>query len=238
MNNFVDTSEGITKKLALVKEKISISAKKTERNPEEIKLIAVTKNVSVEKIKSAILCGINAIGENRIQEAKSKYPFIEKEAEGVVEWHMVGHLQTNKIKDAVRMFDLIQSIDRINLTEELNKEGKKQNKIVKGLIQVNVSGEETKFGIPVEEIFNLTNAIAKMENLKIYGLMTIAPLLEDSEGTRMYFRTLKELYEKITKMNLRNIEMKWLSMGMSNDFEIAIEEGANMVRIGTVLFGR
>lgn len=220
--------------LKILREKIANAVKKTDRKLEDIKLVAVTKFVDVARIESAIREGISIIGENRVQEAKEKRDtshLIDK-----VEWHMVGHLQTNKVKDAVRIFDLIHSIDSLKLAEKLNEEGKKINKIVKGLIQVNTSGEDTKFGLKKEEINNVLKEIANMTNLTIEGLMTIAPFTSDENLIRQCFRELRLLSESIDN-KFKNVTMKYLSMGMTNDFEIAIEEGANIIRIGTAIFG-
>lgn len=220
--------------LDLLRKKISKAAALTNRKLDDIKLVAVTKFVDVARIEETIKEGIIAIGENRVQEAKEKrdtFHLIDK-----VEWHMVGHLQTNKVKDAVRIFDLIHSIDSLKLAEKLNEEGKKINKIVKGLIQVNTSGEDTKFGLKKEEIDNVLKEIANMTNLTIEGLMTIAPFASDENLIRQCFRELRLLSESIDN-KFKNVTMKYLSMGMTNDFEIAISEGANIIRIGTAIFG-
>lgn len=222
----------IRENLEILKNRIDKAAKRAGRNTDDIKLVAVTKFVDVAKIEEAIDSGITAIGENRVQEAKGKYKIIGNK----VEWHMVGHIQTNKVKDTVKIFDLIHSIDSIKLASELDKEGKKINKIIKGLIQINISGEDTKFGIKKEGVFNLLLKISNMTNLKIEGLMTIAPITSNKDLISRCFRELRILSENIDN-KFDNVKMNYLSMGMTNDFEIAINEGANIIRIGTAIFG-
>ncbi|MDK2902067.1 MAG: dependent protein [Thermosediminibacterales bacterium] len=223
----------VIKNLQVIKKRVAESAMKTNRKLDDIKIIAVTKNVEVERILEAIQGGINAIGENRVQEALIKYPLIEKE----IEWHMIGYLQRNKAKKAVEHFDLIQSLDRISLAQELDKRGKQQNKIVNVLVQVNVSGEESKSGISPEETVEFIKSLSDYENILIKGLMTIAPYTDDPEETRPYFKRMKGLFDEVHKLKGRNIDIEYLSMGMTNDFEVAIEEGSNMIRIGTGIFG-
>lgn len=223
----------VIKNLQVIKKRVAESAMKTNRKLDDIKIIAVTKNVEVERILEAIQGGINAIGENRVQEALIKYPLIEKE----IEWHMIGYLQRNKAKKAVEHFDLIQSLDRISLAQELDKRGKQQNKIVNVLVQVNVSGEESKSGISPEETVEFIKSLSDYENILIKGLMTIAPYTDNPEETRPYFARMKGLFDEVHKLKGRNIDIEYLSMGMTNDFEVAIEEGSNMIRIGTGIFG-
>ncbi|MDI3540951.1 Pyridoxal phosphate homeostasis protein [Koleobacter methoxysyntrophicus] len=223
----------VIKNLQVIKKRVAESAMKTNRKLDDIKIIAVTKNVEVERILEAIQGGIDAIGENRVQEALIKYPLIEKE----IEWHMIGYLQRNKAKKAVEHFDLIQSLDRISLAQELDKRGKQQNKIVNVLVQVNVSGEESKSGISPEETVEFIKSLSDYENILIKGLMTIAPYTDDPEETRPYFARMKGLFDEVHKLKGRNIDIEYLSMGMTNDFEVAIEEGSNMIRIGTGIFG-
>lgn len=223
----------IRENLEILKNRMDKASNRPGRNTNNIKLVAVTKFVDVARIEEAIREGITAIGENKVQEAKEKYKIIGNK----VTWHMVGHLQTNKVKDAVKIFDLIHSIDSVKLASELDKEGKKINKIIKGLIEVNISEEETKFGIKKEGVFNLLLKISNMTNLKIEGLMTIAPITSNKDLISRCFRELKILSENIDN-KFDNVKMKYLSMGMTNDFEIAINEGANIIRIGTAIFGK
>jgi pyridoxal phosphate enzyme (YggS family) len=225
--------------LECVKAKIYATARKVGRSPEDITLVCVTKGIDTERIKEIISLGIANIGENRVQEAKEKYTILTQTANRkplTVRWHMVGHLQTNKVKYAVRLFDLIHSVDSLKLAQEIDKEAKKINKIQEVLIEVNTSGERTKFGIEPEKTLSLAEEILKLRNLRLRGMMTIAAILNNPEKARPYFRTLRELRDKIYQLRVTNYELPILSMGMSQDFEVAIEEGATMVRIGTAIF--
>jgi pyridoxal phosphate enzyme (YggS family) len=225
--------EIIKNNIRIIKEKIKKAALKTNRNPEKIKLVAVTKTVTIEQIKEAINAGIKIIGENKVHEAKEKYRILTAETE----WHLVGHLQTNKVKYAVEIFDLIHSVDSVKLAKEINKRSLQFGKISNVLIEVNVSGEDTKYGIKPEEAELFIKIISEFPRISVRGLMTIAPMVKDKEETRPYFGKLRELSEEIKSKNIRNVKMDYLSMGMTEDFEIAIEEGANMVRIGRGIFG-
>jgi len=225
--------EIIKNNIRIIKEKIKKAALKTNRNPEKIKLVAVTKTVTIEQIKEAINAGIKIIGENKVHEAKEKYHILTAE----IEWHLVGHLQTNKVKYAVEIFDLIHSVDSVKLAKEINKRSLQFGKISNVLIEVNVSGEDTKYGIKPEEAELFIKKISEFPRISVRGLMTIAPMVKDKEETRPYFGKLRELSEEIKCKNIRNVKMDYLSMGMTEDFEIAIEEGANMVRIGRGIFG-
>jgi PLP dependent protein len=223
----------IAENLARIKERINSVCAKVNRKPEEINLVAVTKTVDTERIKEGIANGIKIIGENRVQEAKEKYPAIGNS----VEWHMVGHLQTNKVKTALEVFSLIQSVDTIHLAEEIQKRASAINRIVPILIEVNTSGEETKYGLNPEELFSVITSIQAMPNLSIQGLMTIGPglAIENPEASCKSFQMLFELRNKVE--GEFKLKLPYLSMGMSSDFEIAIEEGSNMIRIGTAIFG-
>jgi len=225
--------EIIKNNLRIINEKIKKAALKANRNPEEIKLVAVTKTVTIEQIKEAINVGVKIIGENKVHEAKEKYHFLTSD----IEWHLVGHLQTNKVKYAVEIFDLIHSVDSIKLAKEIDRRSLQFGKITNVLVEVNVSGEETKYGIKLEEVELFLKEISEFFRIRVRGLMTIAPMVEDKEETRPYFRKLRELSEEIKSKNIMNIKMDYLSMGMTDDFEVAIEEGANMVRIGRGIFG-
>jgi len=209
--------------LKKVKDRIKSSALKVNRTPEEIKLIAVTKTFPVDVIKEAINLGVGSIGETKVQEAKKKFEEIGKK----IEWHMIGNLQSNKAKDAVEIFDYIHSVDRMKVARKVSECCLQLNKKMSVLVQVNVSG--ITHGIKPEETVDFVNEIKKLEGIQVEGLMTIAPLVEP-EKTRLYFRKLKEL--------ALTTGLKHLSMGMSNDFEVAIEEGATMVRIGTSIFSK
>lgn len=214
-------------------EKINASCAKVRRSPSEITLIAVTKTVPVDKIEAALDSGIKIIGENRVQEALEKYPKIQNRAE----WHLIGHLQTNKVKKAIEIFSMIQSVDSLYLSQEIEKRTGIIGKVMPVLIEVNTSQEETKFGVQSGQLFDLIKDMLELPHLKISGLMTIGPGLavEDKEKSRPCFRLLYELAEKV-KAEFK-IPILCLSMGMSSDFEVGIEEGSNMIRIGTAIFG-
>lgn len=217
-------------------ERIEQVCNKVGRKKEEIEIVAISKGVDIERIKEAIKCGLNKIGENRVQEAIQKIPLIDNEFKNI-EWHFVGHLQTNKVKKAIKYFSCIQSLDRIELAEELEKVCIKENKIISVFIQVNTSFEKTKFGISPEDLEKLVEYVLNQSHLKLIGLMTLGPIsaIEDKENSRKSFRLLYELREKIKEKF--KISLPYLSMGMSSDFEVAIEEGANIIRIGTLIFG-
>ena len=216
-----------------VRERVAAAARRVKRNPEEILVIAVTKNQTIGTIKEGIQAGINIIGENRVQELLEKYEALGNQAE----WHLIGHLQTNKVKAIVDKVELIHSLDNLQLAEEIDKRGAQKSIVVKALVQVNVSGEESKFGLALEEVVPfLQTAADRFKNLKIMGLMTIAPYVENPEETRSCFRQLRELAEAVKALNISGVEMEYLSMGMTNDFEVAVEEGANLVRIGRAIF--
>jgi len=225
--------ETIKNNLEIVNEKMKKAALKVNRNPEEIKLVAVTKTATTEQIKEAINAGVKIIGENRVQDAKEKYQILTAD----IEWHLIGHLQTNKTKYAVEIFNCIHSVDSIKLAQEIDKRSKQFEKKIDVLVEVNVSGEETKYGIKPEEVEPFLKEISEFPEIRVRGLMTIAPIVEDKEEVRPYFRKLRELSEEIKSKNIGNVKMDYLSMGMTEDFEIAIEEGANMVRIGRGIFG-
>jgi len=229
----------LVKNLQNIKEKITISAEKDNRSLNDIKLVAVTKNVPIEKIKDIIDLGITDIGENRIQEAQDKFNQLQSENYkiGQYKWHMIGHLQTNKAKYAVQMFDLIQSVDSLRLAEEINKQAKKINKIQDCLVELKVSEEETKFGCPQENIEKLIKEIKDFENIRIPGIMSMAPYFYEAEKARPYFQKTKQVFENVkSTFGFDSAVFNVLSMGMSGDFQIAIEEGANLVRIGTAIF--
>jgi len=224
---------GIVENLREVRERVVAAALRGNRNPGEISIIAVTKNQTIDTIKEGIQAGINIIGENRVQELIDKYQVIGNQ----VQWHLIGHLQTNKVKYIVDKVQLIHSLDSLGLAEEIEKRAAQASTIVNVLIQVNVSGEESKFGIEPSEVLVFTEEISKrFERVKVKGLMTIAPFVEDPEETRPFFRQLRQLSEQVNAAGIPGVDMDYLSMGMTNDFEIAVEEGANLVRIGRAIF--
>lgn len=203
------------------------------RHPEEIKVVAVTKTIPVEMVKEAVDCGITEIGENRVQEAKSKYEAIGDRAH----WHLVGHLQTNKVKAALEMFELIHSLDSMKLANEISSRAQSINKEARVLLQVNTSAEESKFGLEPERVLGFAQQVATLPNLKVLGLMTIGPFTDDDTLIRRSFRDLRRLFQELKEASIPNIDMEILSMGMSADYEVALQEGANMLRIGTSIFG-
>ncbi|NLW39752.1 MAG: YggS family pyridoxal phosphate-dependent enzyme [Tissierellia bacterium] len=216
-----------------IEEKINKALIRAGREGEKVHLIAVTKTVDVDRINEAIRLGITDIGENRVQELVKKYDIINDK----VKYHMIGHLQTNKVKYLIDKVSLIHSLDRMSLAKELNKRAQKHGIIIDTLVQVNVADEESKFGLRVEEVIPFIEDVQDYEHIRIKGLMTIAPFVEDKEEVRWVFRRLRQLSEEIKGRGYENVDMEFLSMGMTNDFEVAIEEGSNMIRIGTAIFG-
>jgi hypothetical protein len=212
------------------------------KDPDTVAVIAVSKERSVEDIQGALEAGIRDIGENRVQEAlvKQKKLFslhLEPCILRAIRWHMVGHLQTNKVKQAVSIFDLIHSIDSVKLSAEIDKEAAKAGKIQDILIQVNTSFEETKSGIRPDELIPMVLEVSRFKNVGLKGLMTIAPMTDDPEKVRLYFRKLKQLLDEVNAVRGIQYALRVLSMGMSDDFEVAVDEGATMVRIGRGIFG-
>jgi len=231
----------IKENLLRVVERIEKAVRKAGRDPNTIKLVAVSKTVEVAQIKEAIEAGVSILGENYIQEAQKKIEEIgrpactERFGEGrAVSWHFIGHLQSNKAKYAIRLFDMIHSLDSIPLAEELNRKAEQADRVINVMIEVNLSKEATKFGTDEERVLNLAKRIQSLQYLSLEGLMTMPPYFDSPEMSRPYYIALRELKERLAK---EGILMKELSMGMSNDFEIAIEEGATYVRVGTAIFG-
>jgi pyridoxal phosphate enzyme (YggS family) len=215
--------------------KISSAAIRSGRDPFDVKLIAVTKTVDSARIRQAVGLGLRMFGENRVQEAKEKISGLSHSVPDCkLEWHMIGHLQKNKAKTAVSLFDVIHSLDSAGLARELNSHAEKERKIQRVLIEVKLSAEETKYGVSKENLMDLIKTVSDMKNLKLEGLMTLPPFFDEPETARPFFRELRELRDKAESCGCRLPE---LSMGMTNDFESAILEGATMVRIGTGIFG-
>jgi len=228
-----------------VRQCIGAAETRSGRNGQEISIIAVTKNRGIEEIKEAISAGIIDIGENRVQEALHKYSqlsdfFNERRTTEYerrnIRWHFIGHLQTNKVKAAVKIFDLIQSVNSLRLAQEIDKQAAKINKTQDILLEIKVSPEESKSGIKPEQAEQVITDITGLKNVNIRGLMTIAPAVDYPESARPYFRQLKELRDRINERRTTNDEIRVLSMGMTDDFEVAIEEGATMVRLGRAIF--
>ena len=216
-----------------VEQKVCEACKRSKRAREEVTLIAVSKTKHVSMIQEAIKAGATVFGENKVQELCEKYEELPKH----LHWHMIGHLQRNKVKYIVDKAELIHSVDSLRLAQEINKEAIKKELTVNILVEVNVAEEESKFGVGVEETEDLIREIAKLSNIKVQGLMTIAPYVENPEENRGVFRTLKKLAVDIKMKNIDNVRMDVLSMGMTGDYQVAIEEGATMVRVGTGIFG-
>lgn len=203
-------------------------------NPlQTVKVVAVTKNHSVQAMQQAMQAGVASVGENRVQEAQIKYHTVGRE----VEWHLIGHLQTNKAKQAVSIFDLIHSVESEKLAIEIDRAAQKLNKRQDVLIQVNIADEETKFGIDPGELIYLAQFINGLEYVRLCGIMTIAPYYDDVEDTRPIFKEAFQLFKELQTIALPNTNIQWLSMGMTNDYHIAIEEGSNLIRVGTGIFG-
>jgi pyridoxal phosphate enzyme (YggS family) len=224
----------IETRLKHVKDQISEAAAACGRDPETVKLVAVSKTVPTDRILAAIKAGVTDLGENYVQEARKK---IEALREEDVSWHFIGHLQSNKAKYAIRLFNLMHSIDSLKLAKELSKRASGIGKVQKILVQVNISGEATKSGIDTERALDLVRQIAPLENVSIRGLMTMPPFFNAPEKVRPYFKALKKLQDLIRDEAIPNVHMEELSMGMSGDFIAAIEEGATLVRVGTAIFG-
>ncbi|MBQ2276571.1 MAG: YggS family pyridoxal phosphate-dependent enzyme [Lachnospiraceae bacterium] len=219
--------------LEAVQKNIIEACKKVGRDSNEVTLIAVSKTKPLSDIEEIMDLGVIEFGENKVQELVDKYENIK----APVHWHLIGHLQTNKVKYIVDKVALIHSVDSLKLAEQISKEAVKKNVISNILVQVNVAKEETKFGIETEEVYDLVEKISKLPNISIQGLMTIAPFVENPEENRLIFRKLHQLYVDIKQKNIDNVNMNVLSMGMTNDYQVAIEEGATMVRVGTGIFG-
>ena len=224
----------IKENLEQVKQNIANAAIKAGKRPEDIVLVMATKTVDTERIREAVRAGGRIIGENKIQEALKKYEVLKDED---AEWHFIGHLQTNKVKDVLKFANMIHSVDRLSLVEKLDQRLQHEGRSMDILVQVNTSHEESKYGISPEEAISLVRQTAKYDTLKIYGLMTIGLFTKDEVKIRKCFKVLKEINDNIIKEGIDKVQMKYLSMGMSGDYQIAIEEGANMVRIGTAIFG-
>ena len=224
-------------RISAIRERIAASAARVKRNPDSITLMAVSKTVEPARIRQAYEAGLRIFGENRVQEFGEKTGSLSdfKDAE----WHLIGHLQTNKAKKAVELFQAVDSLDSLRLAEKLDQAAAQMGKVVPVLIEINVGGEESKNGVLPDspELQELLEGAGKLGHVEIRGLMTIPPFNENPEGARPYFRRLRELREAIASRHLPRVGMDVLSMGMSHDFEIAIEEGSTCVRVGTAIFG-
>ncbi|MBO5561654.1 MAG: YggS family pyridoxal phosphate-dependent enzyme [Firmicutes bacterium] len=222
----------IAENLADIERRISAAAQKSGRKREDILLLAVTKTIDTDRIKEAVELGYTSLGENRVQEIMEKYDKIQG-----VDWHLIGHLQTNKVKYIADKVKMIHSVDSLKLGEEISKRCANCGRVMDILVEVNIAGEEAKHGVPPDKAQELAAELAKLPNLHIKGLMTVAPYDPEPENNRKYFRLMRKLFVDIQNKNYDNTDMEFLSMGMTNDYETAIEEGANIVRIGTGIFG-
>jgi len=227
----------IAENIAQVRELIAAAARRAGRKPDEITLMAVSKTFPAESIRQAYVAGLRVFGENRVQEFASKAAALRDLTD--VEWHLIGHLQTNKATKAVELFDAVDSVDSVRTAEKLNASAASLAKTVSVLIEINVGGETAKSGVAPDssELEQILTSAARLGNLRIRGLMTVPPYADDPEGSRTYFRQLRQIRDGIAARSLPRISMAVLSMGMSHDFEVAIEEGATCVRVGTAIFG-
>lgn len=223
----------VAEQLQAVRKEIEDACRRSGRDSREVTLIAVSKTKSVSVIMEAMEAGQRVFGENKVQELCSKYEELPKD----LAWHMIGHLQRNKVKYIADKAALIHSVDSLRLAQTIDQEGKKHNRVIPVLIEVNVAQEDTKFGVSPEETLPLIEDIAKMSNIQVRGLMTIAPYVDNPEENRPVFRKLRQLSVDIRDKNMNNVYMDILSMGMTNDYQVAVEEGATMVRVGTGIFG-
>lgn len=219
--------------LFAVEKKVQEACDKAGRSRDEVTLIAVSKTKPVEMLQEIYDTGVRDFGENKVQEIVEKYEVLPKD----IKWHMIGHLQRNKVKYIIDKVCMIHSVDSLRLAEEISRQAVKHELTMPILIEVNIAEEESKFGIHKEEAIQLVEQIAALPNLKICGLMTIAPYVEDAEENRLYFRNIRHLAVDIAEKNIDNVSMDILSMGMTGDYTVAIEEGSTMVRVGTGIFG-
>jgi pyridoxal phosphate enzyme (YggS family) len=223
----------IEENLKRVQERIAAAAKRAGRDPSSVKLVTVTKTIDIEQIRVAVAAGAAVLGENRVQEAREK---IERLG-NVASWHLIGTLQSNKAKYAVKLFDLVHSVDTLELAKEIDRQAARIGKTQDVLIEVNIAGEASKSGVPLNAAIDLVRDAAGLKHIRIKGLMTMPPYSENPEDSRQHFRKLRELSGSVTKDNVHGVSMQVLSMGMSGDFEVAVEEGATLVRVGTAIFG-
>ncbi|MGD8992045.1 MAG: YggS family pyridoxal phosphate-dependent enzyme [Desulfobacterales bacterium] len=221
-------------RLHQVMERIQQASQACGRDAESVRLVAVSKTIASATVRSALEAGVTILGENYVQEAREKFKAL---VQYPVSWHFIGHLQSNKAKYAVRLFDLIHSVDSLKLAQEVDRQAAKVGKIQQILVQVNISGEDTKSGIAADETMDLISDISQMNNLSVQGLMTMPPYFYQPEKVRPFFAALRKLRNEIEGCHIPNVSLPELSMGMTGDFEVAIQEGATLVRIGTAIFG-
>lgn len=224
----------ISSNISLIRQRIEAASARSGRDPQSVRLMAVSKTVALERIREALEAGITLLGENYVQEAREKIPAIGHAAE----WHMIGHLQTNKVKYVVNLFDWIHSVDRLELARELDKRAGQNNRRLNVLIEVNVSGEESKNGMEPDAALELVRQVSLLPNISVRGLMTMPPYSDNPENSRPHFQALRKLRDEISAAAIPNIRMDELSMGMTDDFEVAIEEGTTIIRVGRAIFGK
>jgi PLP dependent protein len=217
----------------LIRQKIAEAAQRSGRRPSDVRLMAVTKTVEDRRIMEAIAAGVDMIGENYVQEGRRKIELLGK----TLEWHLIGHLQTNKAKYAVHLFDMIHSLDRIELARELDRRSAAAGVTTRVLVEINISGEETKRGVPERDALALIRDVSELKHLSIHGLMTMPPWFDDPEAARPFFAALRALRDRVTAEDFPGVSMAELSMGMSQDYGVAVEEGATIIRIGRSIFG-
>jgi pyridoxal phosphate enzyme (YggS family) len=223
----------LQERLEEIQQKVAEAALRSGRDPSAVRLVAAVKSVPVDRILEAVEAGVEMLGENYVQEAQR----LRQEIVQPVQWHMIGHLQSNKARQAVRLFDVIETVDREKIVKELQRCAQSEGKRLDVLIQVDLSGEETKSGAEREQVLQLIEVVAACENLRCVGLMTLPPFFDDPDGARPYFSELRKLRDALRPRVPSGVVLRELSMGMSGDFEVAVEEGATLVRIGTALFG-
>ena len=231
---FMPEYDYISENIKSIREKIDNAAQKAGRDPKDVLLLAVSKTVDVPRIKAAVAEGLDELGENHVQEIMEKYEPMGPD----VKWHMIGHLQTNKVKYIIDKVKLIHSVESLKLAEEINKQAKKHELVMDILVEINMAKEESKYGIMPEDAPAFIESLSSLENIRVRGLMTVAPNVENGEENRVYFRNMKKLLVDINAKNINNINMDVLSMGMTGDYITAVEEGATIVRVGTGIFGK
>ena len=238
---FHNTHNSIKENINNIMERVSKAAIRSGRNAEMVKVVAVTKNVEADRILEAINTNVLDLGENRVQELVRKFEELSNKTNLIgksINWHLIGHLQKNKVKYIADKVKMIHSLDSLGLAREINNRMEKIQKVMNVLVQINVALEESKFGIKPYEVEDFINELRQFNHIKVKGLMTVAPKTSQPEEVRPVFRELKKIFIDISRKNIDNIDMVYLSMGMSNDFEVAIEEGANIIRVGTSIFGK
>ncbi len=223
----------IKENIDIINSNIQSACERSGRKREDVLFLVVSKTIDVERIKEATACGMTSLGENKVQEIMDKYEPMGKD----IKWHLIGHLQTNKVKYIIDKVEMIHSVESVKLAEEINKRAAAKNIMANVLVEVNIANEESKFGIKPEDCEKFIQEISLFPNIIIKGLMTVAPIVDKAEKNRKYFRQMRELMVDINSKNVHNVNMTELSMGMTGDYEVAIEEGATIVRIGTGVFG-